>query len=170
VNIRRIPKSERLQRMAERYPSLGLDPTALEAFLVLLGVAGEVSAAAGEDLARHGLAEGRFLILSLLLESHPKPLSHSELAELSGVTNGNITGLVDALERDGHVKREDSGEDRRVTPIALTPSGRRLIEKILPDHLRRIAGLMADLSASERKSLVSLLKKVQTALPALKRE
>jgi DNA-binding MarR family transcriptional regulator len=167
VKIRRIPKYERLQRMAQRFPSLGMDPTALEAYLVLLGVAGEVSAAAAADLWRHGLAEGRFLVLALLMESYPAPLSHSELAELSGVTKGNITGLVDALERDGYVKRQDSGEDRRVTPIALTTVGRRQMEKILPDHLGRITSLMGELSASDRKALVSLLNKVQAALPAL---
>ncbi len=167
VVIHRIPKYERLQRMAQRYPSLHMDPSAVEAFMVLLGVAHEISTAAGADLWRHGLLEGRFLILSLLLESNPEPLSHSQLAELSGVTKGNITGLVDALERDGHVKREESGEDRRVTPIALTPAGRRLIEKVLPDHLARIAGLMGELTPSERKSFVSLLSKVQAAIPIL---
>jgi|SRR5271165_1668063 len=169
VTIHRIPKYERLQRMAERYPSLGLDPTALEAYLMLLGVGGEVSAAVGTNLARYGLGQGRFMVLGLLLEHQPQPLSHSELADLSGVTKGNVTGLVDGLERDGYVKRQDSGSDRRVTPIALTPAGRRLIEKILPDHFGRVAGLMDEFSASERKTLVSLLTKVQAGIPALKR-
>lgn len=165
-----IPKYERLQRMAQRYPSLRLDPSAIESFLVLVGVAREVAAAAGTDLARYGIAEGRFLVLALLLEHLPKPLSHSDLATLSGVTKGNITGLVDGLEHDGYVKRQDSDHDRRVTPIALTPAGRRLIEKILPDHFEWIAGLMARLSASERKTFVSLMGKVQAGLGELKRE
>jgi DNA-binding MarR family transcriptional regulator len=167
--VHRIPKYERLQRMAERYPSWGLDPMALEAQLMLLGVAGEVSAAIGTRLARHGLGEGRFLVLGLLLEQQPKRLSHSELAELSGVTKGNITGLVDGLARDGYVKREDSGEDRRVRPIALTPVGRRLIEKILPDSFGWVGGLMGGLSVSECKTLVALLTKVQAGVAVLKR-
>jgi len=164
----RVPKYERLQRLANLYPSL--DVSAIQAYATLLAIAGEVSAASGEHLARYGLGEGRHLVLGLLLEHSPTPLSHSELAELSGVTKGNITGLVDGLERDGYVKREDSGDDRRVTPIALTRVGRRLIEKVLPDRFARIAQLMGDLSASERKSLVSLLTKVQTGLPALNRQ
>jgi DNA-binding MarR family transcriptional regulator len=57
-----------------------------------------------------------------------------------------------------------------VTPIALTPAGHRLIEKILPDRYRRIAELMGNLSTSERKTLVSLLVKVQAGLPAFRRE
>lgn len=165
LGISHIPKYKRLQSFAERYPSLGLDATALEAYHMLLGVASEVSAAFGEILARYGIAEGRLLVLGLLLEHHPQLLSHSELAELSGVTKGNITGLVDGLERDGYVKRQESVADRRVMPIALTPSGRRLIEEILPDHFKRIVGVMSTLSVSERQSLVSLLAKVQTAVP-----
>jgi DNA-binding MarR family transcriptional regulator len=170
VKVPHIPKNERLQRMAERYPSLKLDTTALEPFLVLVGVAREVAVAAGANLARYGITEGRFLVLALLLEHQPKPLSHSELAALSGVTKGNITGLVDGLEREGHVKRQDSDHDRRVSPIALTPAGRRLIEKILPDHFDWIAGLMARLPASERKTLVSLVGKVKAGLGELNRE
>lgn len=154
--------------MAERYPSL--DPTAIEAYLTLLEVADEIAVAAGAHLARHGLAEGRHLVLGLLLQHHPEPLCHSELAERSGVTRGNITGLVDGLERDGYVKREESEDDRRVTLIALTAAGRRLIEKVLPDRFGRIAGLMGGLSASDRKTLVSLLTKVRAGLPAMKRE
>jgi DNA-binding MarR family transcriptional regulator len=162
-----IPKYERLRRLAKRYPAMDL--TAIHSYATLLGVADEVSAAGAAHLTRYKLAEGRHLVLVALLEHQPTPLSHSELAELSGVTKGNITGLVDGLERDGYVRREDSGEDRRVTPIALTESGRKLVEMVLPDRLRRIADLMGELSGSERKTLVALLMKVQAGLTAFKR-
>ncbi len=167
IPIHRIPKYERLQKLAKRYPSL--DPMAIYAYLTLLGVAGEVAAVESANLARYGLGEGRYFILALLLEQLPRPLPQSELAELSGVTKGNMTGLIDGLERDGYVKREDPGEDRRVTPIALTASGRRLVEKIMPARFTGIAGLMSELSASEQKALVSLLSKVAAGLAALKR-
>jgi len=170
LTIFRIPKYKRLQSFAERYPTLGLDPAALEAYLMLLGVAGEVSAAVSVILSRYGVAEGRLHVLALLLEHDPHPLSHSELAELSAVTKGNITGLVDGLERDGYVKRQESITDRRVTPIALTPSGRRLVEEILPDLFSRIAGLMGELSVSERQSLVSLMTKILAAVPVFQGE
>lgn len=168
VLLHRIPKYERLQRMAERYPSL--DPDALEAHIALKVVGEEVAAAARQDFVRYGLGEGRFVVLVLLLEQQPRSLSHSELAELSGVTKGNITGLVDGLERDGFVKREDSGADRRVRPISLTPVGQHHIEKIMPDHFSRVASVMGGLSVSERKTLAALLLKVQAGLSALKPE
>jgi len=168
IFIPRIPKYERLQRMAERYPSL--DPDKAEAHVALKVVAEEVGTAIKLELTRHGLGEGRFVVLALLLEQHPGPLTHSELAELSGVTRANITGLVDGLERDGYVKREDSGADRRVRPISLTPVGQQLIEDVLPDRFAWINTLMGGLSASECKTLVALLMKVRAGLSALKRE
>jgi DNA-binding MarR family transcriptional regulator len=166
----RIPKFERLRRLAERNPELGLDLPILEAYVMMIALASEVMGAAGTSLARHGLGEGRFSVLALLLENQPEPMSHSELAEIYCVTKGSITGLVDGLEHDGYVKREDSGADRRVRSISLTPVGRQLVEQVLPDHFRRIVGLMAGLSPSECKTLVTLLAKVQDGLPAFKLE
>lgn len=163
-----IPKYERLQRMAKRYPSL--DPDTVVAHCILQSIADEVSAAKKETLARYGLSEGRLHVLALLMEHHPRPLSHSELAELSSVTKGNITGLVDGLERDGQVRREDSEEDRRVSLISLTSLGQQLIENILPNYFTRLAALMGELSIAERKTLVSLLTKVHAGLPAFKHE
>jgi len=169
VFLRRIPKYEKIERLAEHYPSLNLDATALQAYVTLLGVAADVWAEIGANLAPYGVGEGRFMVLVLLLE-HRRPLSHSELAQLYGVTKGNITGLVDGLERAGYVKREKSDHDRRVTPISLTQAGRQLIEKLLPVQLQRVAGLMGELSIPEHKLLVSLLRKLQAGLSASKGE
>jgi DNA-binding MarR family transcriptional regulator len=163
-----IPKHDRLQRLAKNYPSL--DVTATEAFLAFLGVANEVSTAAAAILARYGVSKGRLRVLSLLLEHQPDALSLSDLAKMSIVTKGNITGLVDGLEHDGYVKREESGSDRRVTLIALTRVGEQYIKKTLPIYLERMSRLMSELSVSERKALVSLLKKMQLGLPAFKME
>jgi len=163
-----IPKYERLQRMAERYPSL--DPDAVVTHCIVQSIADEVAAAKKETLARYGLSEGRLHVLALLLEHHPHPLSHSELAERSSVTKGNITGLVNGLERDGYVRREDSGQDRRVSFISLTSMGQQLIENILPNYFTRLAALMGELSIDERKTLVSLLTKLHAGLPAFKGE
>jgi DNA-binding MarR family transcriptional regulator len=156
--------------LAERFPSFGIDLDAGEVYMMLISLASEVWGAAGQTLAQYGLGDGRFTVLVLLLEHQPEPLSHSQLAELSCVTKGSITGLVDGLEHDGFVKREDLGEDRRVRLISLTPTGRQVIEKALPDHFRRIAGLMGGLSAPERKTFLALLAKIQDGLSAFRAE
>jgi len=43
------------------------------------------------------------------------------LAELTGLTTGAITGLVDRMEKAGFVRRERDEEDRRKVYIAIVP-------------------------------------------------
>jgi DNA-binding MarR family transcriptional regulator len=161
-----IPKYERLKRLAVRYGGMQPAQGGMEAYLLLVSLAAELREIGGANLARHGLGEGRCSVLLLLLENQPEPLSHSQLADLLGITKGSITGLVDGLEHDGYVKREGRGDDRRMRLISITPAGLELVGQALPEKFHGIAGLMAGLSPAECEVLVSLLLKVQEGLPA----
>ena len=160
-----IPKHEALKALAGRYPDL--DPSAIEACVALLRVAGEMFGAFKEHFARHGTSQGRFIILMLLNLDPDRGASPSELADKAGVTRATITGLLDGLESDGLVQRIPLAGDRRSYSICLTPKGRSFMDAMLPDHFRRMAGLMAGLTESERKLLVELLFKVRRGLAAL---
>lgn len=166
----RVPKYDRLKRLADRFGALGIDRGSLETFLLLISVVEEVKEAGSAKLACRGLGEGRITVLVLLLESHPEPLSHSHLAELLGVTKGSITGLVDGLENDGLVKRSETREDRRTRLISITPAGLELVNTYLPEKFRGIERLMAGLTPGERETLSSLLLKVMEGLPAYRSE
>lgn len=162
----RAPKIERLKRLAERYAGPGVDASGLEPYLLLVTLAKELMEIGNANLAKYGLGEGRCSALVLLLEAQPEPLSHSQLAELMGVTKGSITGLVDGLEHDGFVKRVDRDGDRRTRLIELTPAGLKVVEQALPDKLGAIGAIMAGLSPEQRKTLAALLLKVQDGLSA----
>jgi len=164
----RIPKYERIQRLVERIGTKELDPSSMEAFLLLMGVTEVMREIANTQLACHGLGEGRITVLILLLENQPEPLSHSHLADLLGVTKGSITSLVDGLEHDGLVKRCELREDRRTRLIAITPAGLELVNQYLPQKFRGINRLMAGLTPAERETLAALLRKVQDGLPAFR--
>jgi DNA-binding MarR family transcriptional regulator len=56
-----------------------------------------------------GPSDGQFLTL---LQVHG-PLTPGRLAELSGLTTGTVTGVLDRLERAGYVRRDRSLNDRR---------------------------------------------------------
>ncbi len=92
----------------------------------------------------------------------------SELADHLGVTSATMTGLLDGLERDGLIARVDHPEDRRRMKVLLTTAGKRCLDQILPDHFRRIAALMGNFSAGERRQLNQLLRKVGREIPALR--
>src|SRR5262245_4534642 len=65
------------------------------------------------------------------------PLSAGELAELTGLTTGAITGVIDRLEGAGFVRREDDPRDRR-----------RVIVRVLPASHRKIGGLFESFAAA----------------------
>jgi len=156
-----VPKYERLKQFIQRFPPDVLDPKALEGYVALMSAASELMEEGRRSLAPYGLAYGRAHILALLLHYEPTELTHSELADLTGVTKGNITGLVNGLEKSGYIKRGDRGGDRRVHPIALTASGRHLIEKVLLEYFTAVASHMKVLTTSEQKQLVRILAKVR---------
>lgn len=160
---------ERLQRLAQRFPQL--DASALETCIGLLKMSSELTGAYDAHLSRHGLSMGRFMVLVRLFsfeETESGPLTPAELAEGSGVSRATMTGLLDTLEKDGLISRQDHPDDRRMYTVHLTAKARRLLDGMLPDHYRRIAALMAPLSEPERATLRALLAKVASGLPALR--
>ncbi len=163
--VRQIPDYHRLCELSRRLPAL--DPDAVLACATIHAVGVEVQAALEASLAKHDMSEGRLRVLVLLLDQD-QPIPHSELADLSCVTKGTITGLVDSLERDGYVERQPDQDDRRVVKIALTRAGRAVIDRILPGHLTRLSKMMRRLTKREQKSLIDLLTKVHDGLPALR--
>lgn len=50
------------------------------------------------------------------------------LSEHLNCSRGNVTGIVDRLERDEWLQRERSSDDRRVIMVRLTEKGRRVVE------------------------------------------
>jgi DNA-binding MarR family transcriptional regulator len=73
------------------------------------------------------------------------------------VTAGNVTGLVDRAERDGHVVRRAEPSDRRVARVWLTPEGRSTIRALLPHHSKAVSALLDGLPAADRRELRRLL-------------
>jgi DNA-binding MarR family transcriptional regulator len=156
--IRDLPRYECLELRSRRYPDL--DAGAMEATLVMLRVASDVLEAFAAHLARHGTSQGRFAVLMMLDRYEETDLLPSELAEKIGVTRATMTGLLDGLEKEGFVQRRQHPDDRRALTVHLTESGQKFLENMLPEHYRRIAGLMSGLDSAERRQLVHLLKKV----------
>ena len=102
----------------------------------------------------------RFDLLSQLHRA-PDGLRMGELSERILVTNGNVTWLVAALEREGYVKRRPDAVDRRATVVRLTASGRRHFETMAQAHEALIADIFDNLSPTERRALHGALGTVK---------
>ncbi len=56
-------------------------------------------------------------------------ISLRELSERLYLHTSTVCGIVDRLERRGYLKRERSGEDRRVIRLDVTTDGKRVIKR-----------------------------------------
>lgn len=157
--LKDIPKHETLRALANRYTEL--EPSAVEAYLLLLRVSADILNAATSRLNRHGITPARFMALMLLNMEPDKGQNPSFLSERAGVSRATMTGLITGLEKDGYVKRINEKTDRREVLIYLTPSGSTFINSIIPGHLRCISGLMKGIPKQERKQLIHQLIKIQ---------
>jgi DNA-binding MarR family transcriptional regulator len=81
----------------------------------------------------------------------------SDLSQHMMVTNGNITGITDQLEKEGLVERVKVATDRRSSLIRLTPKGRRTFRKMAQAHETWIQSLFSGLSDTSRKALYDAL-------------
>mgnify|MGYP003582751455 CR=1 FL=1 len=98
----------------------------------------------------------RFDLMAQLLRS-PSGMKMSELSKHMMVTNGNITGITDQLEKEGLVERIKVATDRRSSIIKLTSKGKRTFKKMAQSHEQWIQDLFAGLSDKSHKALFEAL-------------
>ena len=105
----------------------------------------------------------RFDVLAQL-DAARGSLTMGELSARLMVTSGNVTGLIDAMEREGLVSRSPHPSGRRSTLIRTTESGRALFARMAPAHADWLASLMAGLSQAEARTLLALLGRLKQGL------
>jgi len=134
---------------------------ALDAFIKLSRAHDMVGQSVNRNLAEAGLTVSQFGTLEALF--HLGPLSQREVGGKILKSSGNITLVIDNLEKRGLVRRVPCRTDRRVTKLNLTDAGRTLIARIFPAHLREIVATMAALTSAEQTELARLTKKLGRA-------
>ena len=97
------------------------------------------------------------------LERYPEGLKMNALSELLMVTGGNVTAIVDQLEKEGLVERLDDAADRRAFRIRLTPLGRKTFAEMARAHEEWVVELLSGLSRKEHDALLELLAKLKTS-------
>jgi MarR family 2-MHQ and catechol resistance regulon transcriptional repressor len=75
-------------------------------------------------------------------------------------SSGNITMVIDNLEKRRLVRRERDASDRRMFIVHLTGDGQKLIGNIFPSHAALITNELSVLNAADQKILGDLCKKV----------
>src|SRR5574337_126227 len=132
---------------------------ALDAYVKLVRASESVTARLQRHLADAGLTVSQFGVLEAL--HHLGPLSQGELAGKILKSSGNITMVIDNLEKRGLVTRQRKAEDRRFYSVRLTTRGSRVMAGLFPDQAERIVSEMNILTKAEQKQLGNLCRKLR---------
>ncbi len=164
--LKELPTSKSLEKFVRRYPDA--DIRAISDFVNLLRACSDISDALDKLLAKHGLLQGRWWVLVLLMRQDDLTSSPSDLADKAGVTKATMTGFIDGLEREGLVLRLMDTADRRKFLIRLTPAGQQKLDEVLPDYHRKVRDLMTILSLDQRDAMLDSVKRLAANLDLMK--
>lgn len=98
----------------------------------------------------------RFDLMAQLLRV-PEGMKMSELSRHMMVTNGNITGITDQLEKEGMVERVKVATDRRSSLIRLTPKGKKHFQKMAQAHETWVRSIFSGVPEKTRNQLFEAL-------------
>ena len=118
-----------------------------------------------ENIRNFGLTQPQFAVIETL--GHLGPLKVGEICTKMLVSGGNMTLVLDNIEKLGFIERTHSKEDRRAINVQLTKQGQELFDNIFISHAEHVTKLMAVLTADEQKILSDLLKKLGTSVSKL---
>ncbi len=142
--------------MGTRYEGSDQEIRALNALIALSRATESIHATLAGYLGRHELTTGQFGVMEVLYFLGPQ--SQVQLGRKLLRTAGNVTVVVDNLERRGLITKSRSKEDRRRYDVRLTEVGRKKIERLFPDHARNIAALFSILSPEQQEKLTELCR------------
>jgi len=142
-----------------------MDRRATEVLINLIRTDSLVTTALSRRFRRHGLSLSGFNALVILRQASEGVNPH-EIADRLLVTRAAVTAIVNALEAKGFIRRNPSGDDGRMTLIAITPAGKKLLDGLLPEHFAAERAMASALGANEKELLISLLGRLQLHLGA----
>jgi MarR family transcriptional regulator, transcriptional regulator for hemolysin len=119
---------------------------------------------ATEVLGSVGLTPALFALLNVV--GAREGAIQQELGSAMGIDRSTMVSLLDQLESAGLARRRPSATDRRAREVAITPKGRRLLQRARQMISETEDEVLAGLTAGERSELVNLLRRALESSPA----
>jgi MarR family 2-MHQ and catechol resistance regulon transcriptional repressor len=110
------------------------------------------------------LTLSQFGVLEVLY--HLGPMCQGEVSTKLLKSSGNITLVLDNLEKRDLIQRRRDQQDRRMVMISLTPAGEKKIKEVLPLHIAAIVDELSELSPDEQQVFGDLCKKLGLGSPS----
>ncbi len=117
-----------------------------------------VRAALNNSFAQLEINEVRYAALKVIGAARETGCSQSELARKLGQSESNICTLVERMEGDQLIIRQQSQQDRRKRVLQVTEPGERILEQVKDYHAKVSQRLLSSLNSDQRRQLNSILK------------
>lgn len=130
----------------------------LNTFIKLMRATESLNQRLIRHLSEADLTISQFGILEALL--HLGSQNQKELGQKLLKSGGNITLVIDNLEKSGYVSRKKDPNDRRALIVDLTVQGKSYIEDFFPKHLEKITEEFSVLDDREKEELGRICKKI----------
>jgi MarR family transcriptional regulator for hemolysin len=107
-----------------------------------------------------GLSQGKWRTLMHLSRGGDR-LTQSELAEHMGIEEPTLAGLLNRLEADGWIKREESPNDRRCKIVHLQRRSKAVLEEIFSAAHELRDELLQDVSPADLETCLRVLTEIR---------
>lgn len=144
--------------MSTRYKGSPRELQSLNAFIKLKRASESLSSRLQQNLSNYNLTESQLGVLEALY--HLGSMCQKELGMKILKSTGNITLVIDNLEKRKLVERLRNTNDRRYFTIELTAEGKKLIGDFMPIHVREIVKEFSILTKEELEILQKICKKI----------
>jgi DNA-binding MarR family transcriptional regulator len=142
-----------------------LDLAPVEVFSRISRLARLLDLARREAFTAESIETWEFDVLAALRRAGaPYQLTPGQLLRETMVTSGTMTNRIDRLSERGFVERSPDPSDRRGVLVGLTAAGKRAVDGAFETLLASERDLLSELSASERRELAGLLKRLMKPL------
>ncbi len=144
--------------MGTKYQGTDAEVQALDTYIKITRASQSIMNRAMQHLNDSNLSPSQFAILEALY--HLGTLSQVELAQKLLLSTGNITTVIQNLEKRDLVCRQRSTDDQRYMQVSITDAGRKLIADIFPAHVAGIVDIMNVLTPEEQETLAQISRKL----------
>ncbi len=149
------------------------DMEPIESIILFMRAAHKMFSVAEKYFGKFNISKGKFNVLMILFKDFGMSKAKgkidgmplSEVAKSLFVTKSTITGLIDGLEKDGYVVRDNSGQsDKRRVAVRLTKEGHGFLHRVMPEHFKALSFFLRNFNEEENQQLKHLMEKLLSSI------
>ncbi|MEK1930475.1 MAG: homoprotocatechuate degradation operon regulator HpaR [Pararhizobium sp.] len=109
-------------------------------------------------LAAHDVTEQQWRVIRVLADA--ETLDATEVAEKAFILAPSLTRMIRSLEERGFITRHKDKADGRRVLLRIAPSGRAIIDEVMPDSLKVYADIDNRFGAERVEQLLDMLEEL----------